>query len=830
MALPGTSCTNVGFLVTRLPLARSLVVALLGVSLVLAVIAVLAVSSLYESRQVYENELARSYSTEVAVANLLAAGVVEEAVLRTGGDTSARQRVAASYGLAAAAARAAVRGDAASAELIETQVSAQGRARAATGDTRDQELRSSRQIATGVAERQRERRVAARAEARGSSRRATITAAAAGGLALLAALGLAAALIGSVRRPLDALVSATRFVARGDTEVQVREEGPAELRQLAGSFNTMAGGLAEARAQVESERRRLAAVVESLGDALVMAGGDGRVVQVNPRAADLVPELGIGGNTQASGSPLPRLTDALSHEVQIEHRERTLAVTAARLGEKEADGVVWTIRDISDRARLERAKSEFVATASHELRSPLTSIKGFAELLLRSEGLGERQREFAETVVLSTNRLVDLVNDLLDVTRIEAGHMELLRRPTEIGEVVEEVVHLMRPRIEAKRQTIKLEMPANTPPAMADPARIRQIVNNLVTNAHLYTPEGGNITVRVGVDGGMVALMISDDGPGLNRRQLAHLFDRFYRGEADDGIKQPGTGLGLSIVKSLVDMHHGSIEVDSELGGGATFTVKVPRAPAAADLPAPWQALHGKRVLVVEDQPEIAELIVEQLTPHQVQTTVVPSGEEALRVLAEQHFDAVTLDILLTGITGFEVLQAMRADPALRRIPVVVVSVLSGKEALAGEWVVSKPIDAEELVDALGSAILAGRSRVLVVGRATVRGRLGPSLTRLGIDHDWATNGAEAARLCEERRFEVALIDSGLRSPQAVLEKLDLRGRRLQRSVVVFSTGDDAPGLAKLDAQTVSLEDATTAVLAALASSAEETGDGPEDG
>jgi hypothetical protein len=149
-------------------------------------------------------------------------------------------------------------------------------------------------------------------------------------------------------------------------------------------------------------------------------------------------------------------------------------------------------------------------------------------------------------------------------------------------------------------------------------------------------------------------------------------------------------------------------------------------------------------------------------------------------------------------------------------VPVVVVSVFSGQEALAGEWVVSKPIDAEELVESLGAAMLAGRVRVVVVGRDEVRAELEPKLGELGIEHEWATSAAGAARLCQERHFEVALVDAGLHHPETALAALDLRGRRLKRSVLVFSSGDDAPSFARLDAEPVALEQAGATVLALL--------------
>jgi CheY-like chemotaxis protein len=171
----------------------------------------------------------------------------------------------------------------------------------------------------------------------------------------------------------------------------------------------------------------------------------------------------------------------------------------------------------------------------------------------------------------------------------------------------------------------------------------------------------------------------------------------------------------------------------------------------------------------------------------------------------------------MPGMSGFEMLRELRADPALSALPVVVVSVFSGREALSGEWVVSKPIDAEELADALGAAVLAGRVRVLAVGRPDVRGSLRDTLTELAIEHEWASTPLEAARLCAARRFEVALIDAGLPDIEAAIAGLELRGRRLRRSVVVVSAdGQGAPGLARLDADPIPVDEAGAAVLALL--------------
>ena len=274
--------------------------------------------------------------------------------------------------------------------------------------------------------------------------------------ALAGALALIAALVHSMRRPLDALVDATKGLAAGQLERRVRPEGPRELRDLGEAFNAMGEDLSSAQARIEEERHRLAVTIESLGDALLVTKPGSSVIDTtNPRAAErLVPELGPGDQRGCSGQSAPAASGrAREGDRDRARRPDPLAVTAAPLGEART-AYVWTVRDTTERARLERAKSEFVATASHELRSPLTSIKGFVELLENSpENMSRRQREFIDIVLRSTDRLVELVNDLLDVAQIEADSVEISRRPIDIGEAVRDVAELMGPRFTATRSS-----------------------------------------------------------------------------------------------------------------------------------------------------------------------------------------------------------------------------------------------------------------------------------------------------------------------------------------------------------------------------------------
>ncbi len=790
--------------------------ALLGLTLVLAAIAAIGVSSLYSARQRYEDRLASAYALEASSGRLLAASVVEEATLRTLPRTRrttspTATRAAAAVAIAVAQARRAADGDELSLALIDRVARAQAQLRLSPTASA---ARTARAAIAALAKRQEARRAQARDDATDDSRTALVAILIGGALALLSALGLVAALIAGVRRPLADLVGAAGRLARGDLGARVGERGPGELRELGMAFNAMARDLEDATSRIDAQRRRLEVTIESLGDGLLVADAEGRVVAANPRASELVPDLSPGTSLREETGQFPPVEEALAGDVTVERGGKTLSVTAARVTGPDAGAgeTVWTVRDISERVRLERLKSEFVATASHELRSPLTSIKGFVELLAHGAELTPRQREFVSIILVSTNRLVDLVNDLLDIARIEAGRIEIHRRPTDLREVITEVAELMGPRLADKRQNLEVDVPEDLPRALADPSRVRQIVINLLTNAHLYTAAGGDLGVALSATERSLRLSVSDTGRGMTDDELEHLYERFYRG-SDGGA--PGTGLGLAIVKSLVDLHGGSIDVRSAPGKGTTFSVHLPRATEAGERPPPRLALRGKRILVIDDEPEVARLIETRLAPFGVDVTVALSGEEGMERLVEERFDAVTLDILMPRMSGFEVLRAIRADPATRDLPIVVVSVFSGREALSGEWVVSKPIDADELADAVGSAVLAGRVRVLVVGRASVRDHLSSVLDDLGIEFVWATNAAAAERLCQDWHFEVALVDAGLRSPEAALAALDLRGRRLRRSVVVFSDGDD-PGLARLDPQPVPVDDAGAAVLAVL--------------
>jgi signal transduction histidine kinase len=236
-------------------------------------------------------------------------------------------------------------------------------------------------------------------------------------------------------------------------------------------------------------------------------------------------------------------------------------------------------RRAGERDELETMKDEFVLTASHELRSPLTSVQGFAELLmLERDKLSPAQADTVEIILDNTRHLVRLLNDLLDLARSDAGRLTIKPQPTDVDSLVEDAARTMRSQTEGKGQSLQVAIESGLPRINVDRDRIRQVLVNLLTNAHEYCPEGAAISLKAERRDAEVELAVSDNGPGMAEDQLEHIFERFTRGDAGLTQHVGGTGLGLAISKSLVELHGGRIEAASALGHGSTFCVRLPEA------------------------------------------------------------------------------------------------------------------------------------------------------------------------------------------------------------------------------------------------------------
>jgi two-component system sensor histidine kinase ResE len=400
---------------------------------------------------------------------------------------------------------------------------------------------------------------------------------------LVAAVLFFSGAIRSMRQPLERLVDASGKLAEGDLQTRVEVGGPAETATLGNAFNEMADELQGAYRGLEEGRRRLQVTLESLGDGVLTVDSSGIVTDANPAARRLMSAATIGSKVRevlVSDTVTPRKVERLlagieRGELRTPEGRTVLAITGSPMGTE--GGSVLSIRDVSERARLERMKDEFVLTASHELRSPLTSVQGFAELLmLERDDLSDKHAETVEIILDNTRHLVRLLNDLLDLARSDAGRLTINPVRCEIGPIVAGAARLIMGLTNSRQQRLEVEIESDLPQVSVEPDRIMQVLVNLLTNATEYCPQDSTIKVTATSVGSEVEVAVSDDGPGIPTDQLDHVFDRFTRGEAGLTQRVGGTGLGLAIVKSLIELHGGAIGVTSKEGEGATFRIVLP--------------------------------------------------------------------------------------------------------------------------------------------------------------------------------------------------------------------------------------------------------------
>jgi signal transduction histidine kinase/DNA-binding response OmpR family regulator len=432
--------------------------------------------------------------------------------------------------------------------------------------------------------------------------------------------------------------------------------------------------------------------------------------------------------------------------------------------------------------RANRLKSEFLANMSHELRTPLNSIIGFSELLLDDlRGTVEpRHLEYLDDVLGSGRHLLGLINDILDLSKIEAGHVSLSLESVAPLEAINEACELVRPSA-AKKQMEVVATSTTRRALLADRAKVRQVLLNLLSNAIKFAPQGSPITITASDAAEGVCLAVRDQGPGVAAALRGRLFEPFTQGEDPLVKKHQGTGLGLAISKRLVDQHGGRIELSSEPGQGATFQLFLPAAPETASalprasetgfLPKPVsrhtlleqvRALSGAQdhpeVLVIDDDPSVGALLAGVLGPAGYRVQVVERGREGIEAARARPPSLVVVDILLPDISGFEVIDGLAAHESTRAIPVLV---LTASDLTEGERARLRP-----RVGAVASKGDILRSELLAaVDRAVSRGPAAPTApaprTILVVD-DHDLNRALARDILERKGFAVELAEDGV--------------------------------------------------------------------
>ncbi len=358
-----------------------------------------------------------------------------------------------------------------------------------------------------------------------------------------------------------------------------------------------------------------------------------------------------------------------------------------------------------------RAKSEFLASMSHELRTPLNAVIGFSEVLLEKMfgDINAKQEEYLRDILESGRHLLSLINDILDLSKVEAGWMELELTTFDVPMALDNTLMLVKERASRHGIQLALDVDERLGDFTADERKIKQVLLNLLSNAIKFTPEGGKISVRASLDRDHVLISVSDTGVGIAPENHQRIFEEFRRVGDDEMRKTEGTGLGLTLAKKFVELHGGRIWVESEVGRGSTFTFTLPiQAPlgkvAEASVVPPAALSHSRLVLAVEDDTRSAKLLSTHLMEAGFRVEIAPDAETGLEKAQALQPAVITLDILLPKVDGWNFLARIKENPETREIPVIIVSIVDqrGKGfALGAADYLIKPVQREELITAV---------------------------------------------------------------------------------------------------------------------------------
>ncbi len=389
-----------------------------------------------------------------------------------------------------------------------------------------------------------------------------------------------------IARRLKRIEGSAEAIAAGDLSAAVPIGLQDEIGQLAASFNTMAERLRDAFTQIARERDRIELLLNDLSEGVIGISADGRVTISNPAAAILLGNRLTPGADLGSAFPYDvaniwyESRDAGSvQDVVFVHGDRTLEAVTYPVGSGADFTSIIVVRDVTAQARLERARRDFIANASHEFKTPLFSLAGVLELLDEGELSADEQREFLAVMRQQVDRLRDLAVSMLDLSRVEAGSLQLEPEDVDLASVARSVLDEFQPQAQAKRLTLTVETGERPETAWCDEERLAQVVRALVDNAVKFSHAGSTIRLSTDGDERYAALLVRDDGPGIAEDELPLIFERFHRGR-DERASTSGAGLGLSIARELVEMMGGSLSATSREGAGTTFTVRLPRSAA----------------------------------------------------------------------------------------------------------------------------------------------------------------------------------------------------------------------------------------------------------
>jgi PAS domain S-box-containing protein len=427
-------------------------------------------------------------------------------------------------------------------------------------------------------------------------------------------------------KPIETLTKTSKQIADGDLSKRVEAHSKDEIGQLAEAFNVMAGKLQEQQKglensvtlktselaqkveELEAQQAKEEAIFESIGEGLVVTGNAGNIVLMNKYAEELL-DLKQQETIGKKLLDMVSLYDEEANPVSKEHNPLTavleqgekitskfilvkkndekinIGMTSTPVMQHDAHshketiiGSITTIRDITKQQQVDRMKTEFISLASHQLRTPLAAIKWFIEMLLGGDAgpLNDEQKELAQNVQDSTDRMIELVNALLNISRMEAGKITIAPTPTDLKDLVETTIKELQVKIIERKQKLTVHIDESLPKVEIDPQLIRQVYMNLLTNASKYTPEGGEISVEITRKGDEVLSEVKDNGYGIPKDQQDKLFRRFFRARNINKVETDGSGLGLYLIKAIIASSGGKIWFESEEKKGTTFWFSLP--------------------------------------------------------------------------------------------------------------------------------------------------------------------------------------------------------------------------------------------------------------
>ncbi|MBT9331364.1 PAS domain S-box protein [Paracidobacterium acidisoli] len=569
-------------------------------------------------------------------------------------------------------------------------------------------------------------------------------------------------------------------------------------------------------------------ILNSVADGIFSIGHDGRIDFVNPAAshmleastAELTGRLahsvlhGVFG-VESCGEQCQSRRALLQHEsasgqdsyYRSDGKSFPVEFSLTPVRENEAVvGSVLSFRDISQRDALDRMKDEFISTVSHELRTPLTSIRG-ALGLLSSGMLGEvapKAANLMRIAVSNSDRLVRLINDILDLERLQSGRAPLAFRQFALDEMAQQAIDAIQPMADTAQ--VKVELQAVPAPVEADPDRLLQVLTNLLSNAVKFSGAGSSVRVVVRTGNGGVTLGVIDEGRGIPADKLESIFDRFQQVDASDSRQKGGTGLGLAICRTIMEQHGGRIWAEQNPERGATFYVFLPERSRLDARPLPGddagsvtaadeRAEMETAILLCEDDVEACAVLSASLQRHGYRVMEAEYGEPAAEMARESLPGAILIDPARAGARAWDTLRMLKSEEATAKIPVIVLSLLSREGAQNGTaeaaWV-QKPADEERLLGELSRVLCCRdeRARVLVVEDDPDLARVViATFERDGILVDHAPTRRSAIELCERQRPDLILLDLALPDGDGFHVVDWLRQREEMRSLplVVYS-------------------------------------------